>query len=246
MVFSGRGDEGVHDFHAAAEGFATRHKFSASVSNCAVNAEKSFFKTQREFVLQPFAEARLCSACGYAVDSIANFCERDNAQEDSVFVHVCEPGYNAGIRARLHPFGDDVGIEQEAHITTLRTRPPIRSILIPEPLSGDAAKNSAKLPLRLVLRSHSSAATTTTAVRPLRVMVCGPWDFALSMTSLNLALASATVQARGAFWSPYGLDGHHSHLTGSRPDNDRGAFPTVRPCGFSFALSGLPHRLAAT
>jgi hypothetical protein len=34
----------------------------------------------------------------------------------------------------------------------------------------------------------------TTAVRPFRVTVCGPSDIALSITSLNFALASATLQ----------------------------------------------------
>jgi hypothetical protein len=66
-------------------------------------------------------------------------------------------------------------------------------ILSPDPLSGEPAKNSARLPTRLVLRSHSSAATITTAVRPLRVIVCGPRERANSMTSLNFAFAAATV-----------------------------------------------------
>jgi len=47
---------------------------------------------------------------------------------------------------------------------------------------------------RLVLRSHSFAATITTAVRPFRVTVCGPGDSAKSMTSLNFAFTCATVQ----------------------------------------------------
>jgi hypothetical protein len=66
-------------------------------------------------------------------------------------------------------------------------------ILSPDPLSGEPAKNFARLPTRLVLRSHSSPATITTAVRPLRVIVCGPRERANSMTSLNFAFAAATV-----------------------------------------------------
>jgi hypothetical protein len=49
------------------------------------------------------------------------------------------------------------------------------------------------LPLRLVLRSHSSAETTTTARCPFRVMVWGPRVWARSTTWLNFALATATV-----------------------------------------------------
>src|SRR5271165_762854 len=135
----------------------------------------------------------------HALDSVAQLGEGHDAEENAVFVGVCQPGDDAGIGARLHPLGDDVGIEQKAHSSALRTRPRMRSILTPEFLSGEAAKNSARLPLRFVLRSHSSAATTTTAVRPLRVTVWGPWDCALSMTSLNLALAWATVQVGMVF-----------------------------------------------
>jgi hypothetical protein len=40
----------------------------------------------------------------------------------------------------------------------------VRDALSPEPRSGDSAKNSARLPDRRVLRSHSSAETTTPAV----------------------------------------------------------------------------------
>lgn len=64
----------------------------------------------------------------------------------------------------------------------------------PDAAKGDAAKNSARLPVRLVLRSHSSGETITAARWPLRVMVCGPQRRALSLTSLKCALACATDQ----------------------------------------------------
>jgi hypothetical protein len=64
----------------------------------------------------------------------------------------------------------------------------------PPSRSGEAAKKSASVPTRLVFRCHSSASTITTAVRPFRVTVCGPSDMALSITSLNFALAWATLQ----------------------------------------------------
>ncbi len=84
-----------------------------------------------------------------------------------------------------------------------------------DPRSGEAAKNSARLPERLVFRSHSSALTTTAVVRPFRVIVCGPRDCAKLMTSLNLAFASATVHVLGLIIEPVSLndhDSHHSHL----------------------------------
>jgi hypothetical protein len=39
-----------------------------------------------------------------------------------------------------------------------------RSTLTFDPRNGEAAKNSARLPVRFVLRSHSSAETTTAVV----------------------------------------------------------------------------------
>ena len=80
----------------------------------------------------------------------------------------------------------------------------MRSVLNPDRRKGDAAKNSARFPLRRVFRSHSSAATTTAVLRPFRVMVWGPRDRALSRTSLNFAFAWATVQvSTPTVQSPY-------------------------------------------
>src|SRR6185437_13699758 len=104
-----------------------------------------------------------------------------------------KPPNDAGIGAWLYPFRHDIGVEKEAHKSISRGGSSARSTINPESRSGDAAKNSARLPTRLVLRSHSSAATTTTAVWPLRVMTCGPPVRARSITSLNFAFASATV-----------------------------------------------------
>ena len=49
----------------------------------------------------------------------------------------------------------DVGVEQEGHRSTVGACRVRRRTLRPEPRSGDAARNSARLPLRRVLRSHS-------------------------------------------------------------------------------------------
>ncbi len=69
----------------------------------------------------------------------------------------------------------------------MRTRAPRR---------GEEAKNSARLPLRAIFRSHSSADTMTAALRPRRVIVCGPSASAWSITALRCALALATAQVR--------------------------------------------------
>src|SRR6185437_12117985 len=111
-----------------------------------------------------------------------------------IFIHIGQPADNARIWARLHPLRYDIGVEQEAHNSISRGGSCRRSTLKSDSRSGEAANHSARLPVRLVFRSHSSAATITTAGRPFRVIICGPSDRARSMTSLNFALASATVQ----------------------------------------------------
>src|SRR5262249_11886917 len=95
-----------------------------------------------------------------------------------------------------------IGIEQGRHCSTSCARYLARSTTRPEPRSGDAAKNSVKLPLRLVFRSHTSAETTIAAIRPRRVIVCGPLACAQSINSLNRDFASATVQLSSAMAMP--------------------------------------------
>jgi len=64
-------------------------------------------------------------------------------------------------------------IEQEVHRVTSRGVSHWRSRSRSAPRSGDASRNSAKVPLRMVLRVHSSAETITALGLPLRVMVWG-------------------------------------------------------------------------
>lgn len=72
--------------------------------------------------------------------------------------------------------------------------PPLRRTnCVFDPRNGEAAKKSARLPLRPIFRCHSSVETTMNTFCPFCVMVCGPCDWARSRSSLNPALASATV-----------------------------------------------------
>src|ERR1035441_10089170 len=91
-------------------------------------------------------------------------------------------------RSRRRPSGSS-SISRGASLARLMRRPELRN--------GDAAKNSARLPLRFVFRSHSSTETRTATLRPLRVMVWGPCERTRSITSLKRALAAATGQASG-------------------------------------------------
>jgi hypothetical protein len=99
------------------------------------------------------------------------------------------------MRARLHPLRQDLGIEQEAHFLLILTPSLVRVALTLVPRSGEAAKKSARLPERRVLRSHSAVETTTATGRPCRVMACGPSLCARVTSSLSFAFAAATVQS---------------------------------------------------
>src|SRR5713226_8257179 len=97
------------------------------------------------------------------------------------------------MRRWLHRLGHDVCVQQVVHSSILRVDIFLGGITNPELRSGELAKNSTKLPFRLVFRSHSSVETTIAASRPFFVIFCGPCFCARSITSLNLAFASATV-----------------------------------------------------
>src|SRR5688572_12548608 len=146
---------------------------------------------------------------------MAQLGKSNDADEYAILVCLGEPRDDAGVGTRLRPLGNDIGVEQKTHRSMGRGRSLLRLAFKPEPRSGEAAKNSARLPVRFALRSHSSAATTTTAFRPLRVIVCGPRDCACSMTSLSFALASATVHVVAVIAEvprrSHSLDGHDSH-----------------------------------
>src|SRR5438309_6421682 len=117
------------------------------------------------------------------------FGQRDHAEENSILIDRLHPANHTWIWPRLHPFGNRVGIEKKVHRLIFRRGALSRRTFRFDPRNGDPAKNSARLPARFVFRCHSSAPTTTAAVRPFLVIVCGPSDIARSMISLNFALA---------------------------------------------------------
>ena len=127
------------------------------------------------------------------LNSMPQLSPGNHANVQLVFQRFSEPGNDLWIRLRLGPFGNHVGVEQIAHKFTGRGPSLTLVTTSPDPRSGDRAKNSTIVPLRLVRRSHSSGETMTATLRPWRVTVCGPFDSARAITSLNLALAFATL-----------------------------------------------------
>ena len=50
-----------------------------------------------------------------AIYAIAQFGQTNNTQINAIFIHFGKPCDDTGIRVRLHPFGDHICIQQEAH-----------------------------------------------------------------------------------------------------------------------------------
>ena len=120
----------------------------------------------------------------------------DDTQEDAILICFSKPPHDVRIRSGLDPLRDYIGIEEEIQSSILRALRLDRLMRTRAPRRGEEAKNSARLPLRSIFRSHSSADTTTAALRPRRVIVCGPSASAWSITALRCALALATAQVR--------------------------------------------------
>jgi len=91
----------------------------------------------------------------------------------SHFVSSVEPRDNTAPGARLFSTRTTLVLSKD-HKSAERSLSLERLTLSPEARNGELAKNSARVPMRFVLRSHSSAETTTTALRPLRMIFCGP------------------------------------------------------------------------
>src|SRR5258708_30534744 len=173
--------------------------------------------------------AVICGARRQALGAVAQFRQSHHREIDTIFVHLSQPANDAWVRQRLHPFRDNGCVQQEAHKSSSRGESFTRFSCKLESRRGEAAKNSARFPTRRVLRSHSSAQPMTAASWPLRVMVCGPRERARSRTSLNLALASATVHWVLGIGAPHAENSHHSHYShyshfraeGKRKQSDR-------------------------
>jgi plasmid stabilization system protein ParE len=187
-------NERIHCMDGAAARLAAGNQPSPLIGNRSVHPDDSPFESQRQLATQPLIEPLSSDAGGQALDAVPQLGEGHDAEEHLVLIDLGEPLDDASVWPRLGPLRDGVRVEQKAHKFDVRSGSLERRSFSPEPRNGEALKKSASDPLRWILRSHSPASTTTAVRRPLRVMVCGPCVRAFSMSSLNFALAWATVQ----------------------------------------------------
>src|SRR5471030_3153873 len=111
-------------------------------------------------------EPRSANARRHALHAPTQLGQGDDAKKQEILIGLDEPLNNALVGPWLRPFGNDIGVEQETQSSISPGRSFLGSMYRPESRSGEAAKNSARLPDRLVFRSHSSAETTTAVIRP--------------------------------------------------------------------------------
>src|SRR5216684_4812925 len=194
MGFCSCRKESIHRTDRTPCCFTAGHRPAPSLGHVGVDGQSSALKSQWQFMLQPLLKPASTLSPRHAFHAVMKLCQRDDTDENPILICCFHPTDETGIGPRLDPFRDCICVQKKAHRLVFRGRSLSRRTLKPDSRRGDSAKNSARLPTRFVFRCHSSAPTTTAAVRPFRVMVCCPSDIAFSIISLNFALASATVQ----------------------------------------------------
>lgn len=140
--------DGVSGFWLRATDLPQASAISASINK--IRPEK----TWEQLLAQPSVKPGLLLPWRQPLEAIANFGNRHHGDMSAVLVGLSESLHYPGIRLGFHRFGNHIGVEQAAHSSTLRMRPGRRRIFTPDPRSGEAGRNSARLPLRAALRSH--------------------------------------------------------------------------------------------
>src|SRR6202008_909986 len=181
---------------------ALRSQPARKIGDFGIDVEYAACKPGWHRIFKPLIEKALAPSLCHALNAVPHFENGDDTDEKMILIGVCQPVFDRHVGLRLNNLGNHIGIEKKHHNLGSRSRLFSRSNFTPDPRSGDAAKNSARVPTRLVLRPLSPADTTIAFLRPLRVIVCGPSEPARSRTSLNFAFASATVQMSSVIGNP--------------------------------------------
>lgn len=141
-------DERIHRMQFPATRLAASNHPPPFVGNGTINSNDSCLKTQRQVAAQPLIESLTSGTHWQAFDAAAKFSESDHTEKCIVFVNLGEPGNDSRVGPRFRPLGYNVGIEQIAHKSDLRSRSLARRTERLEPRSGEALKKSASVPRR--------------------------------------------------------------------------------------------------
>src|ERR1017187_9300902 len=175
----------VHDARRDSLTLCRLYGYSPLLRDRQIHRNNPPCKSRRQILLEPDSDAFASLSFQHSFKSPAHFRNRNHTDKNAILVRLSQPANHARMRLWLDPLRNYVGIEQKIQRSISRGFALSRLILRPEFRNGDSAKKSARLPLRFVFRSHSPASTTTTACRPLRVIICGPSCSASSINWLN-------------------------------------------------------------
>jgi hypothetical protein len=201
-----------------------RQQFSPLHRHRLVDDQHPAFKSPGQFRLQPLSQPCAFSPAGQTIYSVAQLGQGRRAQKQSIFISSGQPLHHAGIWTRLHLLGYHVCIQQKVRRSISRGGSFRRFNSNPASRSGESAKNSARFPLRCVLRSHSSF----------------PFDFQLSTVNL-LALPTAVAPAVHSLVHCYPHGG--SHLEQFRHPQPSGRTHSAVP---KFSVSLTNHKTKAS
>ena len=199
MLHRGGSDETVHRADRPTFGLRPRDAAAPGVCRPGIDGKNPSFESIRKVSAEPSVKRCAPASCSKTFDAVPQLRESDHAKVEPIFVRGAEPVHDTGIWTWLDHLRYRIRIEQKRHNPASRTPSSTRVISRPDPRKGEFIRKSAKLPsrFRFCARSQAAASTTTTAFLPLRVIDCGPWRRAFSITSLSRAFACATVQLSG-------------------------------------------------
>ena len=78
--------EGIHRLNGTSEEFGTTNDSSASIGDRWIDRQDSALEADGQLVAQPILELPLASSARHTLNSVAQFSQRDYAEEDVVFV----------------------------------------------------------------------------------------------------------------------------------------------------------------
>ncbi len=165
-----------------------------SFRDCVADGQNPILKPNAQIDSEPGLQSTSPPPRVESFNAAPDFSEGEDAQKQNRFLRLLDPADDIAVGCGLDKLGYNVCVQKKTvHRFISRPKSRDRRKSMPEARSGDAAKNSTRLPLRAsapVSRANSSAGTTITASRPCFVTRWGPHSRARRNTSLKRALTS--------------------------------------------------------
>lgn len=90
--------------------FALGHYFAPGGGYWQIYGQDAAIEAGDEVFIQPVGQGGAAVAWGEIYDAFADFCEGHYAQENGVFIGLCQPAQDFGIGTRFERLGNYVGV----------------------------------------------------------------------------------------------------------------------------------------